>query len=122
MDISPVSKDFLAQRQAARSEYFKASRGQEATKKSGAAPTETKEASKAATPAATVDLSSAASKATATQGTGQAKAAAAAPADPIQAKRKEYGSFYQSSPNGSRLAELRSRNEDMMKKYQNPQQ
>lgn len=112
MDIRPVSQDFLAQRQMERRDYFERMRNQGAERQQEPTPAPTQdrlELSQAATTVATTN--------TATSPSTPSNQVV----DPSAQNRMEYGSFYETSPNGTRLAELRARNEELMKKYQNPQ-
>lgn len=99
MDVQQSSTtEFLTRMQIQRRDYFQKTRATESSKNE-------KNSESSSSAVDTVELSS-----------QNPQANSAAQTQPASLRAK-YGSFYLSSPNGDRLAELRARNEEMMRKY-----
>jgi hypothetical protein len=99
-----ASGDFLTQRQQNRDAYFSARRGE------GSSAFETKDS---------VELSAAVRGEVKTQSASGQEGSATYTREDAAGKsdlQKKYGGFYMDSPNGSRLAELRARSDEIMNK------
>lgn len=118
MEVKPQNPDFLTRRQQERQSYRAPQTQSTNTPQRASAPAQAKTASEAsAAVPADKAKSSATSQAYKVDLSSPQKKPAEAESKPM---KERLGSFYASSPNGDKLAEMRAKSDEIIKKYQNP--